>query len=431
MLFWEVVPKYSADGSLLPEMILVCNALRNYLIHPNEYVRGSMLRFLCKITESEIIEPLVPAVRECLEHRHSFVRRQAALAVFHIHSAFPSLVPDAVEIMHNFIQSETDATARRNCFLLLFKHSPDVATHFLVSHLDEIVGRFGDGFALVVLELAREVCRRDPAQKSLFLSPLSLYLSSPSPSVCYEAAWTLTSLSSAPSAIRASAMTYANLLHSQSDNNIKLVVIEKLKLLMQDHSKILREILPDLLRALSSSSLEISLETLQICSSLIHPRTAHDMIISIKRELKRAEGILEELEESKRSSINEGRSTHKREQKEMKVVVSYLDLLIGTLHTTINRFPHQMENIVPLLLSSLSSQTGTVKKLSLLKDIVRSQGGMRAMIVEKLLTILPSIHHKQGESLRIALWIVTEVRCVQKLLPFFLYIFLSYFFHLF
>ena len=48
MIYWEVVPKYDGEGKLLPEMILVCNALRNDLNHPNEYIRGCMLRFLCK-----------------------------------------------------------------------------------------------------------------------------------------------------------------------------------------------------------------------------------------------------------------------------------------------------------------------------------------------------------------------------------------------
>ena len=62
MLYWEVVLKYQEPTSdkvlraassgqtlqrkLLPEMIIVCNALRNDLIHPNKYVRGSMLQFL-------------------------------------------------------------------------------------------------------------------------------------------------------------------------------------------------------------------------------------------------------------------------------------------------------------------------------------------------------------------------------------------------
>ena len=36
MLYWECARKVDAMGRLLPEMILVCNALRNNLIHPNE-----------------------------------------------------------------------------------------------------------------------------------------------------------------------------------------------------------------------------------------------------------------------------------------------------------------------------------------------------------------------------------------------------------
>lgn len=61
------MPKYSADKKLLSEMILVCNALRNDLNHANEYVRGSMLRFLCKLKEPELLEPLVPSIKvSCL-----------------------------------------------------------------------------------------------------------------------------------------------------------------------------------------------------------------------------------------------------------------------------------------------------------------------------------------------------------------------------
>ena len=70
MLYWEVVPKYQeptneellADAAghgvprkMLPEMILVCNALMLDLNHPNEFVRGSMLRFLCKVKDEEIL----------------------------------------------------------------------------------------------------------------------------------------------------------------------------------------------------------------------------------------------------------------------------------------------------------------------------------------------------------------------------------------
>jgi hypothetical protein len=44
----------------------ISNALRNDLQHPNEYIRGATLRFLCKIKEADVLEPLVPSVRSCL-----------------------------------------------------------------------------------------------------------------------------------------------------------------------------------------------------------------------------------------------------------------------------------------------------------------------------------------------------------------------------
>ena len=61
--------------------ILICQNLRNNLQHPNEYLRGVTLRFLCRIREVEILEPLIPTILACLDHRHSYVRRNAILAI--------------------------------------------------------------------------------------------------------------------------------------------------------------------------------------------------------------------------------------------------------------------------------------------------------------------------------------------------------------
>jgi len=256
MLYWEVVPKYqeptsdellrAASGGppvqrkMLPEMLLVCNALMKDLNHPNEYVRGSMLRFLCKVKVEEILQPLIPSIKACLEHRHQYVRKNAVMAVFHAHKLFGDLlIPDAPELIQNFLVAETDIGARRHAFLMLFNQSEDLAIQFLAQNMDD-VGKFGDGFALLVLELTRNVCRKDPNQKSRFVRVLFQMLSSTSPSVSYEAAWTLVSLSNAPTAVRAAVVTYSTLLNTQNDNNVKLIVLERLEDLKKKHPKILQ-----------------------------------------------------------------------------------------------------------------------------------------------------------------------------------------------
>lgn len=64
LLYWEVCQKKSAhDGKLRQEMILVCNYLRNDLHSSNEFVRAATMRLVAKLTESELLEPLLPSIR--------------------------------------------------------------------------------------------------------------------------------------------------------------------------------------------------------------------------------------------------------------------------------------------------------------------------------------------------------------------------------
>jgi coatomer subunit beta len=66
------------------------------------------------------------------------------------------LLPDGPELMEKFISMETDVSARRNAFLMLFNEAESIAIDFLSDNIDDIK-KFGDGFALLVLELTRKV----------------------------------------------------------------------------------------------------------------------------------------------------------------------------------------------------------------------------------------------------------------------------------
>ncbi len=48
----------------------------------------------------------MPTIRSCLEHRHSYVRRNAVLAIFTIYKNFDFLIPDAPELVANFLEGE-------------------------------------------------------------------------------------------------------------------------------------------------------------------------------------------------------------------------------------------------------------------------------------------------------------------------------------
>ena len=99
-VYFETVDKTdAATGKLREEMILVCNFLRKDLMHANEFVRGCALRFVAKLKEFELLEPLVKPIKENLDHRHSYVRRNAVLALHNAYRVSETLCVDAPEIM--------------------------------------------------------------------------------------------------------------------------------------------------------------------------------------------------------------------------------------------------------------------------------------------------------------------------------------------
>jgi coatomer subunit beta len=121
------------------------------------------------------------------------------------------------------------------------------------------------------------VCRTSPNEKGKYIKVILTLLQSPSTAVVYECAVTLVSLSQAPSAIRAATNCYCQLLVSQSDNNVKLIVLDRLMELKDKHKEVMQEAVMDIMRALSSPNLDIRKKTLDIAMDLITARNIDEV----------------------------------------------------------------------------------------------------------------------------------------------------------
>lgn len=78
--------------------VFCSNKLREDLLHPNEFIRGSTLRLLCKIKFVKILEPLVEAIVQNLSHHHAYVRRNAIMCIYSMMRSFGSeILPHAAE----------------------------------------------------------------------------------------------------------------------------------------------------------------------------------------------------------------------------------------------------------------------------------------------------------------------------------------------
>ena len=385
LIFWEIIPKTYPDGKLMQEMILVCDAYRKDLQHPNEFIRGSTLRFLCKLKEPELLEPLMPTIRACLEHRHSYVRGNAILAIFTIYKNFDFLIPDAPELIANFLDGEQDMSCKRNAFMMLIHADQERALSYLSTCIEQ-VHTFGDILQLVIVELIYRVCHQNPSERARFLRCIYNLLNSNSPAVRYEAAGTLVTLSNAPTAVKAAASAYIELIVKESDNNVKLIVLDRL-VAMRDspaYEKILAEQVMDILRVLSSPDLEVRRKTLSLAMELVTSRNIEEMVLILKKEINKTGGSNEE-------------DTGK-----------YRQLLVRTLHSACIKFPDVASTVIPLLMEFLSdnNELAAMDVLVFVREAMSRFPNLRPVMIEKLLEAFSAI--KGVKIHRAALWILGE-----------------------
>ena len=173
------------------------------------------------------------------------------LAIKIIYDNFPHLISDAPEVMSEYLASEKDASCKRNAFMMLIQCDRNRALAYLETCIDQ-VHSFNDILQLVIVELVYKVCRSEASQRGRFIRCVYNLLQSSSNAVRYEAAWTLTTMSSAPTAIKAAAACYVELIIKESDNNVKIIVLDRLTELKEQHERVLQDMVMDILRALSS-----------------------------------------------------------------------------------------------------------------------------------------------------------------------------------
>ncbi|GAA5858322.1 hypothetical protein JCM1840_001148 [Sporobolomyces johnsonii] len=384
--YWEICPKYDENGKLKQEMILVCNAIRNDLQHPNEYIRGATLRFIQKLREPELLEPLIPTCRLCLEHRHSYVRKNAVMAVFTIYKNFDYLIPDAPELIQTFMAAESDTTSLRNAFVMLQAVAPSRAVEYFLSIYEQIPN-LDEMMQLAVIELIRKESKGstgEGALKARYIKCIFELLNSGSHSVKYEAATTLTTLTQNPAAVKAAAACLISLVLQEPSNNVKTIVLTRISLLHQKHDHVLDDLVMDILRVLASPDMDVRRKALAIAFEMVSSRNVEEVIGFLKKELLRTlDNTFEKATE-------------------------YRQLLIQTIHSCAIKHSEVAASVVHVLMEFLgdASNASAVDVIAFVREVVEKFPALRSGIVDKLLQTFPEI--KSGKVFRGAMWIVGE-----------------------
>ncbi|VAH60460.1 unnamed protein product [Triticum turgidum subsp. durum] len=382
-----IIDKRDAAGRVLPEMILICQNLRNNLQHPNEYIRGVTLRFLCRLSEPEVLEPLVPSILENLEHRHHFIRRHALSAISAIYRLpqGDQLIPDAPELVERALASEQDASARRNAFVMLCLCGTERAVAYLLSNAERVM-EWPDLLQMAAVDLIHKVCRppNHRADKGRYIKIILSLRSSPSTAVLYECAGAIVSLSSAPTAVRAAAETYCQLLSSQSDNNVRLILLDRLNELHTSHRDVMVDVVMDVLRALASPNLDVKRKVLDLVLDLLTPRNVEEVALYLKKEVVKTQS----------GELDKGGE--------------YRQMLVQAIHACAVEYPEVAGSVVHLLMDFLgdTNVAAAVDVVLFVREITETNPKLCVSMIQRLSDTFYQIRASRVCS--IALWILGE-----------------------
>lgn len=390
--YWEICPKLDNSGKMKQEMILVCNAIQRDLQHPNEYVRGNTLRFICKLKEPDLLETLVSNVRLCLEHRHAYVRKNAIFALYRIHKVSEHLSPDADELIYRFLHEESDSVCKRNAFVCLSDLNRTAALQYIQDNIS-LIETLDPLLQLAFIEFIRKDAVKNPGLKSQYTQLISdITENSTSNVVIYEASTTLTILTSNSNLIVLAGSKFIELATKEADNNIKIITLERINDLNKAHPGVLQDLSLDILTVLSTQDLDVRKKAIGVTLQLITSRNVEDVVKLFKKELQRT------------ASSNEDNNAE------------YRQVLINAIHKLAIDFVEVAANVIDLLLESVGDLTTTAahEVITFVKEVVEKYPDLRQSIVSTLIKSLSLI--KSGKVFRGAFWIVGEYALEDKLI---------------
>lgn len=118
--------------------------------------------------------------------------------------------------------------------------------------------------------------------------------------VIYEAASSLTALTSNPVAVKAAAAKFIELSIKEPDNNVKLIVLEKVNQLRRANEGILDDLTMEILRVLSSPDLDVRRKALSIALDMVSSKNVEEVVMLLKKELSKT---VDEQYEKVRASL--------------------------------------------------------------------------------------------------------------------------------
>jgi coatomer subunit beta len=299
------------------------------------------------------------------------------------------MIPDAAELIATFLEGESDPTCKRNGFAALSSISHDKALAYLSTVFDGIPNA-EELLQLVELEFIRKDAIQNTQNKARYLRLIFDLLEANTSTVVYEAASSLTALTNNPVAVKAAAAKFIELAIKEADNNVKLIVLDRVDQLRQKNEGILDDLIMEILRVLSSPDIDVRRKALEIALEMVSSKNVEEVVLLLKKELSKT--VDQEYEKNS----------------------EYRQLLIHSIHQCAVKFSEVAASVVDLLMDFIGdfNNTSAVDVINFVKEVVEKFPALRPAISQRLVETLREV--RAGKVYRGILWIIGEYSLDEK-----------------
>lgn len=282
LYLFESIETRDSNKKLKPEFLLICDKIGKNLTHPNEYIRASTLRFVCRFDEPEIIRNITSSVYDSLNFEHDYIKRHAIISLGVIYKKWPDIVPNAPNDIANVLRKVSDPACKRACFMILCDIAKDKATEFLNEEFRDSALNMPISMQLTALHLIKNLISN--STKELYLYTLIELLNSPSDAVKMESAMLLLHLTTSKTACETSISVLMGLVEKYSTSSFCLTIVAFLERIMSTHMDLFQYCIMDLLTGLKSPS--VKKKFAEILMKLVNNKNVTTIINSIINEFK-------------------------------------------------------------------------------------------------------------------------------------------------
>ena len=310
----------------------------------------------------------------------------------HVYRIHEHLIPDTPALLSSAFGRESDPLCRKVVFSALIDIDLNAARELFRASSGDLT-LLDSELQIVMLEFIRKDCKVNYNDKGFYVKCISLLLESKASAIRFAAANLLISIANTPSAVKVAVECFVELAAKEIDMNAKLILLGKVKSVVEENPSVSAELALDILKVLATNEIQVKKQCVSLVLSLVSSKHLEEVVLFLRKDLLRF-----------------CKSFHEKEG-----IDDYIDFLLDSLNFCLKSSAEFITKILSVFVELLMQRDAFegiqlrdsifLKAILILRDVLLKDYSGKEQVLEGIRAVLP---HLQPVTFKEAVWILGE-----------------------